>query len=201
MDETEEVIIKKPAKKAKAAPAKKAETVQVTEDHTSADSKNAMLHNPETWILVSFLIFVVLAVKYLLPLIGKSLDGRSNQIRDQLEQASRLRAEAEELLKNTQAKHAKLLKDAEHIVATAQRDAVAIRARAAEDLKQALDRRAQQAKEKIERAEADAIRKIRTRIVESATAAAREMLADQASAAYDDEAATRAVAALEQQIH
>ena len=103
------------------------------------------LHNPETWIIFAFTAFVLLAAKFLWPMIAKGLDARAATIRDQLEQANRLRAEAEALLIATQKKQAEMLKEAESIITTAQHDAVIIRARAGDDLKLALDHRTQQA--------------------------------------------------------
>ena len=157
--------------------------------------------NPETWIVVAFVIFMALFVRYLAPMIGKGLDARSATIRDQLEQASRLRSEAEALLAHYQHEQQELLKQAKAIVATAQSDAAALRASAAEELKLALDRRSQQAQDKIARAEREAVAQIRTHIIESATEMARDMLAAQATSASDDQAVARAIATIEQQVH
>lgn len=160
-----------------------------------------LAHNANTWIAVSFLIFFALFAKFVWPKIAKSLDDRSDKIRDQLEQASRLRAEAEALLASYQAKQQEMLKEAETIIAHAQRDAAELQARAAEDLKQALDRRAQQAKEKIARAETEAVAHIRTRIIESATETARGLVASKLQSGAEDHAVTLATQAIEQQIH
>ena len=157
--------------------------------------------NPETWILVGFTLFAVLALRYLVPMIGKLLDKRSETIRHQLEAASRLRAEAQEMLAQYQREQADLLKQAEEIVASAKRDAAELRERAAEDLKLALDRRSQQAEEKISRAEAEAVEAIRTHIVESATDMAKGMLAQKAQSQSDDQMVASVVQAIKQQIH
>ena len=157
--------------------------------------------NPETWILVGFTIFLVLAIRYLVPLIGKMLDKRSETIRHQLEAASRLRAEAQEMLATYQREQADLLKQAEEIVASAKKDAAELRQRAAEDLKLAIERREQQAAEKISRAENDAVTAIRTHIIESATDMARDMLAQKAQSQSDDQMVASAIQAIKQQIH
>lgn len=159
------------------------------------------LHNPETWIIFAFTAFMLLAAKYLWPMIAKGLDARATTIRDQLEQASRLRAEAESLLIATQKKQAEMLKEAENIITTAQQDAAVIRARAAEDLKLALDHRTQQAQEKISRAEAEAIQHIRERIIDSATNTARELISTRLQGVAEDPAIAKAIRAIEQQVH
>lgn len=157
--------------------------------------------NPDTWILVGFTIFIVLFAKFVVPMIGKMLDGRSATIRNQLEQASRLRAEAQEMLATYQREQQDLLKQAESIVANAKRDAAELRERAAEDLKLAMDRRIQQAQEKITRAETEAVAQIRTQIVESATDLARDMLAQKAQSQSEEQMVASAITAIKQQIH
>ncbi len=157
--------------------------------------------NPENWIVVAFVIFIALSIRYLVPMINKGLDKRAETIRDQLEQASRLRAEAQALLATYQQEQQALLKQAEEIVANAKKDAATMRETAATELKAALERRQQQAQEKIARAESDAVAEIRTRIIESATDIARTMLAEQAQSGSDDAAVARAIATIEQQVH
>lgn len=167
----------------------------------AANATQAMLHNPETWIIVSFVLFVAIFIKLVLPAITKALDSRAETIRNQLEQASRLRAEAEALLADYQQKQQKMLAEAEALVATAKADADDIRARAAADLKLALARRTQQAEEKIARAEAEAIALIRRRMIETASTRAQELLSDPAHASQADTAALdRALAAIAGQV-
>jgi F-type H+-transporting ATPase subunit b len=171
--------------------------------HTISEtvSSPGLLHNEYTWISLAFVITIALFVRYLVPVINKGLDARSAKIQDQLEQANRLRAEAEALLESYQAEQVATLKQSEEIIACAKRDAAAIRTRAGEELKLALDRRTQQAHEKIARAEAAAIASIRTRIIDAATGSARLMLADQANADADEQAVARAISTIEQQVH
>jgi len=167
----------------------------------AADHSASWLQNEYTWIGLAFAITVFLFIRYLVPTINKALDARAEKIRDQLEQANRLRAEAQELLATYKAEQESMLKQAEEIVATAKRDAAAMRSQAAAELKSALERRTSQAHEKIARAEAEAVASIRTRIVESATESARMMLAEQSSGAAEDHAIARAISAIEAQIH
>ena len=161
----------------------------------------ALAHESELWIAVSFLIFVALFARYVAPMILRSLDGRAAKIRDQLEQASRLRAEAEALLHAYQAEREAKEKEAESIILSAQKDAEELRTRAAADLKASIDRRSQQAVEKIARAEQDAMASIRNEMIESATKAVREIIRTQLETGGEDQAVARALQAIEQQIH
>lgn len=180
---------------------KHATETAATSETAHAVAEAGILHNATTWIAVSFVIFVALFVKFVLPMINKGLDARADKIRDQLEQASRLRAEAQALLASYQAQQEAMLKEAESIIANAQKDAAVMRDRAAEELKQALARRTQQAQEKIARAETDAVNQIRSRIIETATESARTLIAQQMQGAQEEQAIANALAAIEQQIH
>jgi F-type H+-transporting ATPase subunit b len=161
----------------------------------------AWYQNPEVWVAIAFVIFVALAMKFLVPMIGKNLDERAHKIREQLEQASRLRAEAAELLASYQRQHEEKLNEAEAMIAQAQKDAAALRAQAEQDLKTALDRRRQQAEEKIARAETDAVADIRLHMIDIATQAARQIISTQLQAQKDDPAVAHALTAIAQQIH
>ena len=177
------------------------EKVTPAAEHVAASGMDAILSDPYTWITLSFVVFLGLFIRFVAPSIGKALDARSDKIRDQLEQASRLRTEAQELLASYQREQQAMLKEAEHIVITAKKDAAELRVRAAEDLKLALDRRSQQAHEKIARAEAEAVAQIRTRIIESATDMARDMLAQKAQSQSEEQMVATTIAAIKQQVH
>lgn len=157
--------------------------------------------DPTFWVAASFAIFMALFLKYLLPKITSGLDSRASAIREQLEQAEKLRAEAEALLATYKKQEKEAAKQAKALVATAEKDAEAIRIKAAEELKQSLARRRAQAEESIQRAEAEAVREIRQQLVSMATDTARKTIAARLESSKEDPAITRAIAAIEQQIH
>jgi F-type H+-transporting ATPase subunit b len=194
----------KPAKQAKhdatAAPVEGVEAKE-TQAETAHVETPSPLANEYVWIGLAFTLTVVGIIKFLLPMINKGLDGRAAKIRDQLEQATRLREEAQQLLVQYQREQEEKLKEAEATIAAAKRDAAELRARAAEDLKQALERRSQQAHEKIVRAEAEAVSQIRAQIIENATQMARIIVADRLKGQSDDQAVARAIASIELQVH
>lgn len=177
-------------------------TIATTEHaDTASHGHGAFYEDPAFFVALGFVIFIALAAKYVWPMIGRTLDDRSNKIREQLEQAARLRAEAEALLKQYEAQQTQMLKEAAEIVETAKKDAKAIRDTAAKDLKAALERRAAQAEENIARAEQQALNDMRTHLIEVATEATRGVVAKQLEGQKDDPAITRALAAIERQIH
>ena len=161
----------------------------------------SILHTAELWIAVSFLLFAILFIRYVLPHITKALDDRSAKIRDQLEQASRLREQAQELLASYKAERESKTAEAEAILINAKQEAQNMRAQAEEDLKQMLERRSQQAIAKIERAEQEATAEIRRRMIDIASAAAAETVQTQLAAGQEDPAIKTALSAIERQIH
>ena len=79
---------------------------------------------PEFWVLVSFLLFMgILIWKGVPGLIGQALDKRANTIRAELDEARRLREEAQQLLADYQRKTREAEDEAKSIVEAAKREA------------------------------------------------------------------------------
>lgn len=162
---------------------------------------DALLHDPKFWMAVSFFLFMAMFAKWVMPFILKGLDNRSQAIADQLEQANRLRAEAEALLAESKRKQKAAEKDAKALLDQAVKDADTLRASAEGELKAAIDRRTKQAEENIKRAETDAVQQIRTQLVDIATDTARQVIAAQLKGEKEDPAIARALQSIERNIH
>lgn len=157
--------------------------------------------DPRFWMAVSFVLFVALFVKVVLPVILKALDQRTDTIKTQLEQAEKLRIEAETLLADSKRKQEEATQEAAHLVAQAQKDADALRSTAEAELKQAIERRTAQAEANIKRAEQEAVQEIRTQLVDVAVATARQVIVAQLQGQQDDPAVSRALQAIERSFH
>src|SRR5215475_4479626 len=96
-----------------------------------------VLSNPETWVAVAFVIFVVLTAKPISRAIAKGLDNRAAKIRAQLDEARALRDEAERMLAENQRKQIAAVKEAEAILAHAREEAERIRRESAASLEAA----------------------------------------------------------------
>lgn len=142
-----------------------------------------MLHTPEFWVAVSFFGFVALLLKYKVPaLIGKALDQRADDIRKELDDARRLRTEAQDLLEEYRRKHGEAQKEADSIVAAARKEAETIAAETRKGLAEQLERRTKTAEEKIARAEAQAVADVRTAAVDAAIAASEKLIGSRLTA-------------------
>jgi len=142
-----------------------------------------MFSTPEFWVLAAFVVFFVLVGKKLNDLIGGALDQRAASIRAQLDEAAKLREDAEAALKQYQAKQRDALKEAEGIVAMARTEAGVLEADLKAQLEQRLKRREAQALDKIAQAEAAAVAEVREAAVELALAATRRVLIEKVDAA------------------
>jgi F-type H+-transporting ATPase subunit b len=146
----------------------------------------------EFWVAVAFVAFVAVLLYYRVPqLLAKALDDRAEAIRKELDEARRLRQEAQDLLADYQNKHRNVTGEADAIVEQARRDAEAFALETRAALQGALERRAKAAQERIARAEAQALEDVRARAVDVALAAAekilREKMAGSGGAAFIDQ--------------
>lgn len=162
---------------------------------TTADGAAPAAHgpfytDPTFWVGVGFLLFVAL-LWYLK--VHKSaaaaLDARSAKIAHDLDEAARLRREAEALLAAAQARYGAAETDAAAIVAQASRGSEELAAQAERDLAAAVARRTKSAADRIDAAGRAAEAELRAQAVDLATATARRVIAaDGAPAGLTDAA-------------
>ena len=143
-----------------------------------------MLRTAEFWVAVSFVGFLAILVYYKIPaLLAKALDERAAAIRKELDEARRLRDEAQNLLNDYQKKYRNAGLEAESIIEQARGEAEAYTKETRASLAESLERRTRQAEEKIARAEAQAVDEVRAAAVDTALAAAERILREKASGA------------------
>jgi len=136
-----------------------------------------MTRMAEFWVAVSFVVFLAILYYYKVPrLIAKALDDRAEAIRRELDEARRLRQDAQDLLAEYQSKHRNVGGEADAIVEQARREAEAFAQETRAALNSLLERRTKAAQEKIARAEAQALDDVRARAVDAALAAAEKIL-------------------------
>ena len=136
-----------------------------------------MTRMAEFWVAVSFVVFLAILYYYKVPrLIAKALDDRAEAIRRELDEARRLRQDAQDLLAEYQSKHRNVAAEADAIVEQARREAEAFAQETRTALNSLLERRTKAAQEKIARAEAQALDDVRARAVDAALAAAEKIL-------------------------
>jgi F-type H+-transporting ATPase subunit b len=136
------------------------------------------IFEPEFWVAVSFFIFVGL-VLYLgvHKKIAAALDARAASIAKELEEAKRLREEAEKVLTDYRKKEGDAVKETEAIIGLAAKEAEILAAETRRAMKEHFERRMKLAEDKIARAEAEALREVREAAADAAVAAAETVIA------------------------
>ena len=128
--------------------------------------------------------------------ITSALDSRAERIRASLDDAAKLREEAQHLLAEYQRKQRDATAECEEIIAGAETAAARLATEAGEKLEQALKRREQLAIDKIAQAEAEALQHVRDTTVDIAIAAARAILEQRVDAATGNVLVDRTIAEL-----
>ena len=128
--------------------------------------------------------------------IGGGLDGKIAAIKEQLDEAKQLRAEAEALRQEYADKIAGAEKDAEAMLANAQHEADALLEKAEADSKAMVERRKRMAEDKIAAAEREAVEDVRNRAVNAATTASRKLIAEKHDAEADQALADKVIAGI-----
>lgn len=130
------------------------------------------------WAFIALVIFLAIVFYMKVPgMITKSLDERADRIRNELDEARRLREEAQQLLAEYQRKRKEAEQEASEIVAAAKREADQLVVEAQKKTEDYVARRAAMAEQKIGQAERDAVNEVRSSAVDIAVEAARALLA------------------------
>lgn len=153
---------------------------------------------PFQWVSISMAVLLLIAfgVAKVHKTIAGGLDGKIAAIRQNLDEAKQLRAEAEGLRAEYAAKIASAEKDAEAMLANARTEADTIVAKAEADAKAAIARRQQMAADKIAAAERAAIDGLRAEAAKASAAGAAALIADRHDAKADAALADQVIAAL-----
>ena len=153
------------------------------------------LQDAHTWEIAGLVIFIGLLIYLKVPGMAlAALDDRGAKIQAQLDEATKLREEAERLLADIKVQREAAEHHAEEIVALAQEEA----ARLAEDskakLEETIKRRAEMAERRIALAETQAAAEVKAAAADLAAQAAEALLAARLAAAKTDPLVDAAVA-------
>ncbi len=149
------------------------------------------------WVAVAMIVVILLMIWKKVPgMIGKMLDTRIAGIRTQLDEAKALRAEAEAIRTEYEAKAKTAHVEAEAMKAHAHHEAAAIIAKAKAGAEDLMTRRAKMAEDKIAAAERAAIAEVRARAADAAAKAAGILIGEHHDAAADRMMVDRSISGL-----
>ncbi len=138
-----------------------------------------MLQDPSFWVAIAFIGFVAVVIYYKLPsIVGKQLDDRAARIKNELDEAQKLREDAQAMFADYQRRQRDALATAEDIVAKAKEDAEILRKESEAELQATLERRQALAEAKIKQAEEKALAEVQNIAVDVAIAASEKLMKD-----------------------
>jgi len=172
--------------------------------HAAADAGHEFVEpaafgflTPPMAVALAMAVLLIILWRFGVPrMVASALDKRIAGIMTQLDEAAKLRAEAEALKTSYEKKSAEADAEIAGLRESAERQAFEIVAKAERDAKAMIARRKALAAEKIAAAERAAIDELRTRAASAATAAASGLIAKQHDAAADKALVDQAIAGL-----
>jgi F-type H+-transporting ATPase subunit b len=136
-----------------------------------------MSFEAEDWVAVAFVLFLGLLAKLgVHRKLLAALDNRGARIKTELDEAKRLREEAQAVLAEYQRKRGEAEREADAIIAAARDEAERLAAEAKGKVEEFVARRTKMAETKIVQAEAQALADVRAAAAEAAVAAAEKIL-------------------------
>ncbi|MBG51570.1 MAG: F0F1 ATP synthase subunit B [Alphaproteobacteria bacterium] len=161
-----------------------------------------MLQDATFWVLISFLIFVGLVVYYKVPgMIAAALDKRAADIAHELDEARKLREEAQQVLASYQRKQRDAEKEAQAIVEQAREEAERLAVETKDNLAAHVERRTKLAEDKIAQAEAQALQEVRAVAADVAVAAARTIIEQKLDGARATQLLDKSIAEVKAKLH
>jgi len=160
------------------------------------------IFEPEFWVAVSFFLFVgVVLYLGVHKKIASALDARAVAIAKELEEAKRLREEAEKVLADYRRKQGDVVKETKGIIDLAAKEAEILAAETRRSMKEHFERRMKLAEEKIARAEVEALREVRAAAAEAAVTAAQTVIAAKLTPEAADKLVSQGIAALKRKLN
>ena len=138
---------------------------------------DSLFADPRTWVGVAFVIFFVIFGRRLWTSLASILDKRGLQIRAELDEAARLRREAETLLQEARAQREAAVVEAKAMLHQAHAEAARVADAARAEAAAAATRRERMAMERIGAAEKAAVTDVRLAAAEIATRATEAVIA------------------------
>lgn len=158
--------------------------------------------DPTFWAGASGVAFVVIvAVKGGFKKFGEMLDAKSAEISNQIEEARRLRDEAETMLNESKRRQREVESEVAGLLLQAKEDAKLMQDAAKDEVVRLTERRERLAEQKIAQLETTAIADVRAAAVDAAVGATRKVLAENLAAKDQNALIDTAIDDLENRIH
>jgi F-type H+-transporting ATPase subunit b len=151
--------------------------------------------DPEVWVSIAFVIFLTgLGYLGVYKMMLNALDQRSDRIKAELDEARRLKEEAQSLLAEYRRKQRATEQEAAEIISQARAEADRMAAEAKTKMDDFVVRRTRMADAKIAQAEAQALAEVRAAAADAAVAAAAAILTETVKGEFAEQLIAKGVA-------
>lgn len=137
-----------------------------------------MFHDQRFYVAIAFVLFFVLFGRKLWKTIVSHLDARADQVRHELDEAAKLRREAEQMLEDATRERETAFAEAKALIERSRAEAALLGEKAKADAEAVASRREQMARDRIEASQRAAVQEVRAQAVDAAVAAVRSVLAE-----------------------
>ena len=134
------------------------------------------MESPSFWVAISFGLFIIVFARPVWKFVTIALDKRIKEIKDSIDEATKLREEAQDLLASNKRKVVAVEKEVDDIVNKAREEAENIKSKLGTELETSLKNRQKIANDRISQAESEAIESIKQMNVELAIKATEGLL-------------------------
>jgi F-type H+-transporting ATPase subunit b len=160
-----------------------------------------MFQDPTFWVAISFVLFAVLVFKPLGKFLSSTLDGRSLRIQTELNEALRLKEEAQALLSSYQRKHKEATDEAKKILKNAENESKRIAIEAESNLEESLNKKIQMAMQKISTYENSVMQEVRTNSIDLTISTVRNLIKENIDDAINDDLVINALNDMNKKLH
>ncbi|MEM8833142.1 MAG: hypothetical protein AAGB32_01250 [Pseudomonadota bacterium] len=160
-----------------------------------------LAHDTNAWVVISFLVFAAFAYIMGRKSVAGKLDSYRDEIKNEIENAERLRVEAQELLAQYQRKQRDAEAEADKILENAKKQADQTKKTADKELKETMKRREEQLSDRLQRLEENAMNDIRDYAAQLAVEATQEMIVQTMDEKKNADLNTQAMAKLPEHLN
>ncbi|MFV0431505.1 MAG: hypothetical protein ACK5MJ_04925 [Alphaproteobacteria bacterium] len=152
----------------------------------AAEAGTPLWENPNIWMLISFILFVLLVTKPAFKAIGAMLDKRSEEIEARLEEARKLKEEAIHMRAEAERIQHEAIEEAGRIVEYAKKDAEDIQQKGKESLSRTIEKKKDIVNQRILVAQSQALNDIKAQTADIAYKATHKLIDQDYTPADDD---------------
>lgn len=151
-----------------------------------AASDAGLFANPNFWLGVAFVIFLIIALKPIVKIVLSMLDGRIQEVEERMQEAIKLKEEALEMRAQAERMQHEAVEEAKRLIAYAEKDAELIQSQGLENLQKTIEKKQASVKQRIQMMEDRALADLRNQTAHISGQALNQLIDENFSDSDDD---------------